>query len=279
MAIAHEAAHEAHTGVLVDRPQTRAVAGLPWWERPAVFRYGFVALILIVWELVAPHINPIFFTSPSAIALAFYETTVSGELPYFLWQSLQVMFYGLSIAIVVGIILGVAMARLRWLDWALDLPINALYATPLVAVVPLLVLWFGIYMKAKIIVVFLFAVFPLLINTYQGVRECDKNMLEVAQSFRSTEWKTWQDVLLPFALPYIIAGVRLAIGRGLIGMIIAEFYTTISGLGFMITKYANVFAMDKTFVPVIVLMVLGVSLTSLLKWFGQRIAPWSATNR
>jgi NitT/TauT family transport system permease protein len=171
------------------------------------------------------------------------------------------------------------MARIRWLDWALDLPINALYATPLVAVVPLLVLWFGIYLKAKIIVVFLFAVFPVLINTYQGVRECDKNMLEVAHSFRSSEWRVWRDVLLPFAVPYIIAGIRLAIGRGLIGMIIAEFYTTISGLGFMITRYANVFEMDKTFVPVIVLMVLGVSLTSLLKWFGRRIAPWSAANR
>jgi sulfonate transport system permease protein len=273
-------AHEAQTAVVADgaQPVPPAVK-TAWWERPALFRYGFVALILLVWELVAPFINPIFFTSPSKIAQAFYDTTVSGELPYFLWQSLQVMFYGLVIAIVVGIALGVAMARIRWLDWALDLPINALYATPLVAVVPLLVLWFGIYLKAKIIVVFLFAVFPLLINTYQGVRECDKNMLEVAQSFRSTEWRTWHDVLLPFALPYIIAGVRLAIGRGLIGMIIAEFYTTISGLGFMITKYANVFAMDKTFVPVIVLMVLGVSLTSLLKWVGRRIAPWSSANR
>jgi NitT/TauT family transport system permease protein len=272
-------AHEAHSGVLSDVSPVAAVAKTPWWERPALFRYGFVVLILIVWEMIAPFISPIFFTSPSAIAVAFYETTVSGELPYFLWQSLQVMFYGLSIAIVVGILLGVAMARLRWLDWALDLPINALYATPLVAVVPLLVLWFGIYLKAKIIVVFLFAVFPLLINTYQGVRECDKGMLEVAQSFRSTEWRTWQDVLLPFALPYIIAGIRLAIGRGLIGMIIAEFYTTISGLGFMITKYANIFAMDKTFVPVIVLMVLGVSLTTLLKWASRRIAPWSHANR
>jgi NitT/TauT family transport system permease protein len=104
-------------------------------------------------------------------------------------------------------------------------------------------------------------------------------MLEVAYSFRSSEWRVWQDVLLPFAVPYIIAGIRLAIGRGLIGMIIAEFYTTISGLGFMITRYANVFEMDKTFVPVIVLMVLGVSLTSLLKWVGRRIAPWSSANR
>ena len=258
---------------------TAAVKNAPWTERPALFRFGFVVFILIVWEIVGPFINPIFFTYPSKIAVAFYDVTLSGELPYFLGQSLEVMVYGLTAALIAGIPLGIAMARFRRLDWALDLPINALYATPLVAVVPLLVLWFGIYLKAKIIVVFLFAVFPVLINTYQGVRECDKNMLEVARSFRSSEWRMWQDVLLPFAVPYIIAGIRLAIGRGLIGMIIAEFYTTISGLGFMITRYANVFEMDKVFVPVIVLMVLGVSLTTLLKWAGRKIAPWSATNR
>jgi NitT/TauT family transport system permease protein len=272
-------AQQVDTGVIAGNAQVPVAAKIPWWEQAALYRYGFVVAILIVWEIVGPFISPIFFTYPSKIAVAFYETTVSGELPYFLMQSLEVMVYGLVIAIAVGIPLGVAMARIRWLDWALDLPINALYATPLVAVVPLLVLWFGIYLKAKIIVVFLFAVFPILINTYQGVRECDKGMIEVAQSFRSSEWRMWRDVLLPFAVPYIIAGLRLAIGRGLIGMIIAEFYTTISGLGFMITKYANVFAMDKTFVPVIVLMVLGVSLTTLLKWVGRRIAPWSAANR
>jgi NitT/TauT family transport system permease protein len=256
-----------------------AVAKTPWTETPALYRYGFLVLLLIVWEVVGPFINPIFFTYPTKIAVAFWDLTLSGELPYYLGQSLEVMVYGLISALVVGIPLGVAMARFKRLDWALDLPINALYATPLVAVVPLLVLWFGIYLKAKIIVVFLFAVFPVLINTYQGVRECDKNMLEVAKSFRSNEWRMWQDVLMPFAVPYIIAGIRLAIGRGLIGMIIAEFYTTISGLGFMITRYANVFEMDKVFVPVIVLMVLGVSLTSLLKWVGRRLAPWSAANR
>jgi sulfonate transport system permease protein len=256
-----------------------AAVRTPWSETPALYRYGFLVVLLIVWEIVGPFISPIFFTYPSKIAVAFYDLTLSGELPYYLGQSLEVMVYGLSVALIVGIPLGIAMARFRRLDWALDLPINALYATPLVAVVPLLVLWFGIYLKAKIIVVFLFAVFPVLINTYQGVRECDKNMLEVAKSFRSGEWAMWQDVLLPFAVPYIIAGIRLAIGRGLIGMIIAEFYTTISGLGFMITRYANVFEMDKVFVPVIVLMVLGVSLTSLLKWVGRRLAPWSAANR
>src|SRR5690348_5959263 len=241
----------------------------------SLYRYGFTLLILIVWELAGPYIDPIFFSYPSKIAVAFYDLTVSGDLPYYLGQSLQVMVLGLGCAIVVGIPLGVAMARIHRLDWALDLPLNALYATPLVALVPVLVLWFGIYLKTKIIVVFLFAIFPILINTYQGVRECDQNMLEVARSFRSSERQVWQDVLLPFALPYIAAGIRLAIGRGLVGMVIAEFYTAISGLGFMITRYANNFEMDKTFVPVIVLMVLGISLTAALKSIERRIAPWS----
>jgi NitT/TauT family transport system permease protein len=202
---------------------------------------------------------------------------MSGELGYYLLQSLEVLALGLTTAIIIGIPLGVLMARVRWLDWALDLPISAFYATPLVALVPLLVLWFGIYLKAKVIVVVLFAVFPIIINTYQGVRECDRNLLEVARSFRSNEWATWRDVLLPFALPYIAAGIRLAIGRGLVGMIIAEFYTTITGLGYMITRYASVFEMDKTFVPVIVLMVLGVALTAGLKRVERWIAPWRRT--
>jgi NitT/TauT family transport system permease protein len=251
-----------------------AMPRVPLWQRPAFFRYGFLALILGFWELVGPSIDPIFFSYPSKIAVAFVSTLLSGELLYFLSQSFEVLFYALGIAILVGIPLAVAMARIRWLDWSLDLPINALYATPLVALVPVLVLWFGIYLKAKIIIVFLFAVFPIIINTYQGVREVDHNLLEVARAFRSSERAMWQDVLLPFALPYIAAGIRLAIGRGLVGMIIAEFYTTISGLGFMVTKYANLFEMDKTFVPVFLLMILGVTLTSILKWVERRIAPW-----
>ena len=250
----------------------------PFWRRRAFFRYGFLILFLAVWELLGPLVNPILFSHPSKIAVAFYDLTISGELPSYAVESLEILFYGLGISIVVGVPLAVLMARFKPIDWALDLPLNALYSTPMVALVPLLVLWFGIYMQAKVIVVFLFAVFPILINTYQGVRECDKNMLEVARSFRSPEWRMWQDVLLPFALPYIAAGIRLAIGRGLVGMVIAEFYTTISGLGFMITRYANIFETDKTFVPVILLMFLGIALTASLKWVERRIAPWSRSD-
>src|SRR5215470_230172 len=124
-------ANQVHTAPAPLADRAPRVADRSWWERPALFRYGFVLLILIVWEIVGPFINPIFFTYPTKIATAFYTTTISGELPYFLGQSLEVMIYGLSIALIVGIPLGIAMARIRWLDWALDLPINALYATPL----------------------------------------------------------------------------------------------------------------------------------------------------
>ena len=274
--------NEVHAGALaVANPVAAAQqVKVPFWRWPRLYRYGFLAFILIVWQLVGPMINPIFFSYPSKIALAFYELTfVTGELQHYMVESLLILFYGLGIAILVGVPLAILMARFRPVDWALDLPVNAMYATPMVALVPLLVLWFGIYMEAKVIVVFLFCVFPVLINTYQGVRECDKNMLEVARSFRSNEWRMWRDVLFPFALPYIAAGVRLAIGRGLVGVVIAEFYTTISGLGYMITRYAHIFDMDKTFVPIILLMFLGVSLTSGLKWLERRIAPWSHANR
>lgn len=260
-------------------PVQADINATPFWFRPAVFRYGFLALILIVWEFAGPLVNPIFFSYPSKIALAFVHLTASGELQKYLLESLQLLVYGLGLAIVIGIPMAVLMARIRPVDWALDMPINALYATPMVALVPILVLWFGIYMKAKIIVVFLFAFFPILINTYQGVREVDRSIVDVARSFRSSEWKMWQDVLLPWAVPYMAAGIRLAIGRGLVGMVIAEFYTSISGLGYMVTRYAHNFEMDKTFVPVIVLMFLGVSLTALLKSVERRIAPWNQTDR
>jgi NitT/TauT family transport system permease protein len=269
-------ANEVHAGGIAVAPSGATAEPRPrFWQQRAFFRYGFVILVLAVWEWLGPLVNPILFSHPSKIAVAFYELTVSGELPYYALESLEILACGLVFAIIVGVPLAVLMARVKPIDWALDWPINALYSTPMVALVPLLVLWFGIYMQAKIIVVFLFAVFPILINTYQGVRECDKNMLEVARSFRSPEWKMWQDVLLPFALPYIAAGIRLAIGRGLVGMVIAEFYTTISGLGYMISRYANVFETDKTFVPVLLLMFLGIALTAGLKKVERMIAPWS----
>jgi NitT/TauT family transport system permease protein len=171
--------------------------------------------------------------------------------------------------------LGVLMARFRVVEHAVDMYVSALYATPQVAFVPLLILWFGIDVKAKVIVVFMFSVFPIIINTYQGVKSVDPRLLEVARSFVSSEAALWGDVILPSAIPFIVAGLRLAVGRALIGMVLADFLTSISGLGYMIVKYQNSFQTAKLFVPIVVLMFLGVVLMELVKRLQTRLAPWT----
>lgn len=244
-------------------------------RRALLVRAASLVVVLASWEIYGRSVNPILFTYPTAILHAFVQLLVTGELVGYTAQSLQVFVYGVVLATVVGIPLAVAMARWRSIEWALDTYVNALYSTPIVALVPLLVLWFGFDVTAKTVVVFLFAVFPVLINTYQGVKSVDPGLMEVAHSFCSGEAELWRDLIIPSALPFIVAGMRLAIGRGLVGMIIAEFYTSISGMGYMIVRYANAFETDKLFVPIIVLMVLGVVLTESLKWVESRLAPWS----
>jgi NitT/TauT family transport system permease protein len=177
-------------------------------------------------------------------------------------------------SIVAGVVFGVLMGRFSMVEWATDMYVSALYSMPMVAVVPLIVLWFGFKVPAKVIIVFLFMVFPVLLNTYEGVKNVDRNLQEVARSFCSSERQLWRHLIIPSAVPFIVAGIRLAIGRGLVGMIIAEFYTSITGLGYMIVRYANAFETDKLFVPIVVVMVLGVGLMWLAKWIELRIAPW-----
>jgi len=237
---------------------------------------------VVAWEIYGRSLDPTksaIFTYPSAIARAFVDLTRSGELQFYLSSSVVVLLLGLGFAIVLGIPIGILMGRLALVEQALDPYVNALYATPLVAVIPLVVLWLGFQVKAKVVLVFLFCVFPILLNTFQGVKNTDAKLSEVARSFCSTEWQLWRDLIVPSAVPFIIAGIRLAIGRGLVGMVVAEFYTSISGLGYMIVQYANTFRIDRLFVPIVVLMVMGVGLTSLLRSFERRIAPWLHTAR
>jgi sulfonate transport system permease protein len=235
-----------------------------------------LAVVLLAWEQYGKSINPVLFTYPTSILGALVELTTSGELWLYLQQSLTVLVIGLPIATLVGVALGVLMARFSLFEHATDMYVSALYATPMVALVPLLILWFGIDVKAKVIVVFLFAVFPIIINTYQGVKNVDARLLEVARSFCSKEHELWLDVVLPSSIPFIMAGLRLAVGRALIGVVVADFLTSISGLGYMIVKYQNSFQTNKLFVPVIVLMLLGVLLMELVKQLQSRLAPWTS---
>ena len=177
----------------------------------------------------------------------------SGELWTYLWPSLLVLIIGLAIAAVVGITVGLLLARFWVLDVALDIYITFLYSTPTVALVPLIVLWAGFETTAKIIILFLFAFFPLVINTYQGVKNVDPKLLEVGHAFRCSERQLWTNIVLPAALPFIVTGLRLAVGRGLIGMVLADLYTAISGIGYLIVRSAATYPVDHMFVPIVTL--------------------------
>lgn len=231
-------------------------------------------VVLTAWEIYGRSVNPILFTYPTAIAAAFIELVAKGELQRFLLQSLEVFAYGFALAVVVGIPLGIFLARSATLSLALEPYLHALYSTPTVAFIPLIVLWFGFRVPAKVVIVFLFMVFPVLINTQQGVKNLNRDLLEVARSFCSSERRLWSDLIIPSALPFILAGVNLAIGRGLVGMIVAEFFTSVAGLGYMIVQYANSFETAKLFVPIVVLMALGVTLIGLIKVIERKVAPW-----
>ena len=243
-------------------------------NRKIIVRLISLIFVLLIWEYYGRRVNPILFTYPSAIARAFVTLVANGELQSYMKESLLVLAYASVLSVLAGVLLGVVMGRFSIVEWAADIYVNALYSTPMVAVVPLIVLWFGFKVPAKVIIVFLFMVFPVLLNTYEGVKNVDRNLQEVARSFCSSESQLWRHLIIPSAVPFIVAGVRLAIGRGLVGMIVAEFYTSVTGLGYMIVRYANALETDKLFVPIVVVMILGVGLLSLAKWVEGRIAPW-----
>lgn len=238
-----------------------------------------VGVVLGIWEIGGRAISPLLFAPPSRIIAAGVQMVASGELWPYLSVSFRVAAAGLALGTVVGIGAGVAIARVRLLDLSLEPFVIALYATPMVALIPLVVIWAGFGDAAKIVVIFLFAVFPILLNTYQGVRSVDSRLLEVARSFRTSEGALWADVILPSALPFILAGMRLALGRALVGMVIADLYTAVSGIGYLIVRYAQNLQIDRLLVPVVILSFTGVVLVQGLQWLEVRVAPWQFAGR
>lgn len=238
-------------------------------------RLASVAVVLLVWEVLGPSVNKLVLRPPSQIVAAFGELLANGELQAALVQSVRVFALGFAIALVAGLVIGIASGRSRVLYDVLDPWVGALYSVPSVALVPLIAVAFRYEGEApRVATVALFAIFPILINTQQGVRSVDPGLLEVARAFSSSERRLWTDVVIPSSLPFILAGVRLAIGRALIGMIVSEFLINLSGLGYLIIVYQNTFRIDRMFVPVIVVALFGVLLMALVQSVERRVAPW-----
>ena len=240
-----------------------------------VIRLVSLAIFLALWEIAGQSIDPVLFTTPSKVAVAAIGLIASGELWAALAPSLLVLAMGLTLAIIFGTLLGLMLARFPILDVGLTVYITFLYSIPSVALVPLIVLWAGYETTAKVIILFLFAFFPMVINTYHGVKSVDPQLLEVGHAFRCSEKQLWTNIVLPGALPFIVTGIRLAVGRGMIGMVLADLYTAISGIGYLIVRTAATYQVDKMFVPIVTLGILGITLTALLRVLERRVAPWT----
>ena len=235
-----------------------------------------IVCLLALWEIFGRDINPVFGSYPSAIAVAFWELLSTGQLTSALYDSLRSFLLGYGLAIVIGVPVGLVIGRFRTAEAAFGIYITAGYAMPLVALVPLLILWLGLGFAVKVAVVFLMSLFPICINTWLGVVAVPKTLIEVGKSFVAPDLVILRRIILPATLPYIMAGIRLAVGRAVVGMVIAEFFTTISGLGAVIINSANNFDTATMFVPIIILMVMAIGLNWLIGFVERKVAPWQA---
>jgi NitT/TauT family transport system permease protein len=245
---------------------------LPRW----MITVASVTILLIVWEIFGRRINPVFGSYPSAIAEAFWDLVITGQLWSALYDSLRPFVVGYVLAILIGVPLGLFIGGFRAAEAALGLYITAGYAMPLVALVPLLILWLGLGFAVKVAVIFLMSLFPICINTWLGVTAVPKTLIEVGKSFVAPDTVILRRIILLATLPYIMAGIRLAVGRAVVGMVIAEFFTTISGLGAVIINSANNFDTATMFVPIIILMMMAIGLNWLIGFVERRVAPWQA---
>lgn len=246
-------------------------------------RYGTVAASLlagaVLWEVAGHVASPAFWSPLSATLESVLDTVRSGLLVRQILSSFQLYLTGLVLAILVGTPCGLVLARVRWLRVALESYIMMLYATPMVALIPFILSILGFGFAPKVLVVFLFAVFPVLYNTVEGARSIRPELVEVAYSFRSSEWRLWRDVLIPYTLPFTMTGIRQAIARGLVGMVAAEIFLSPSGLGQMIMMGSQNFDTPGLLGAILIIVLLGVALMDLGRFLENRFAAWRGYNR
>ena len=203
-----------------------------------------------------------------------WQLVASGEFVRQFLDSAQLFLTGFVLALIVGLPLGMLLARVRMLRVGIEPYLMIIYATPMVALIPFILSMMGFGFAPKVLVVFLFAVFPVIYNTVEGARSIKPELIEVARSFRSNEWALWREVMLPYTLPYAMTGVRQAIGRALVGMIAAEFFLSSTGLGQLIMGASQNFDTGGVFASILVIALIGVGLMRLGLMIEQHFARW-----
>jgi NitT/TauT family transport system permease protein len=240
---------------------------------------GLLSVIggLVLWELVSRYLvdNALFLAGPIEIVRAIYRLAVTGELWRHVWISSIEFVIGYVIACALGVVAGLAMANSDTMKRVMQPWVSGLYATPTIALAPLFILWLGIGIWSKVLVVILLVFFPVAINTEAGLRTTSDRLIEMLRSFGASDRQIFFKVSLPSALPFILAGLKLGIGRGLIGVVVAELFGSRAGLGRLISEAADAFNMPELFAGVIVLAIAGIALTAGFSWIEKKLVPWT----
>jgi len=240
-------------------------------------RVAFVLSLIAgmaLWEIVGRHTSAAFMVPLSTTLVRLWSMVASGQLVTQLLNSAALFATGFALALVVGAPLGLLLARVRSLRIAVEPYVMILYATPMVALIPFILSMMGFGFVPKVLVVFLFAIFPILYNTVEGARSIKPELIEVARSFRSSEWALWRDVMVPYTLPFTMTGVRQAIGRGLVGMVAAEFFLSSTGLGQIIMTASQNFDTPGVFASILIIGLIGVGLMRVGLYIEARFARW-----
>ncbi len=242
---------------------------------------GFLSVLggLLLWEVLTRLLleNELLIPPPSSVLRSMWKLSLSGELSRHLFATLFEFVCGFSTACVVGILLGYLMGRYQWFDALMDPWIATLYSIPVIAFVPFIIIWFGIGLLSKIIVVFKITAVAIMLNTAAGIKTIDPSLLELAKSLRLKPFETTYKIRLPAALPYIITGMRLGVGRAMLGVIVAELMAANAGLGYLLRDASETWDSPKLFVTVVLLAAMGMGSFALIRKGEQKLAPWRET--
>jgi NitT/TauT family transport system permease protein len=253
------------------------------WQRNEDFLLGFFAILgfLIFWEVAVAQawINPLFTSSPLRIVRSGYQAFADGSIYNDLSVSAIEFALGYGLAVIVGVPLGILMGWYRRLNALLEPFVNALYATPRIALMPLVIIWFGVDMSSKVAIIFLSTVFPILVNTMTGVRTIDRDFVKVARSFGASDSQLFLTVALPSSVPNLLTGLRLGLGHALIGIVVGEMYGASAGIGYMMQMAGSTFQTDRVMVGIIIIAAAGMALTHVLKMIEHRFEMWRADHR
>ena len=233
-----------------------------------------IITLAILWEIAGQTLDSVLIPPLSKIASAWIRLLISGKLLANLLMSLWTLAAGFFLAVIVGVIVGLLMGRFRAVEHFLDLYINSLMSAPMTAFVPALILWFGLGIESRIAVVFLFAVFVIVINTMTGVKQVDRTFVEMGRSFGAREAEVFFKIILPAAMPAIMAGIRLGMGRAVKGMVTAEMLLTLTGIGAMIMQYGSAFATDALFAVILTILIIAMITMKLVEAVDQWLTGW-----